>query len=78
VIDNTGERTANARNTLSVPSRTTVNVGARYRLRIGDAPVVLRGQIINATNTFGWNVGKSGFFTPIAARSFSLSVTADF
>jgi hypothetical protein len=39
---------------------------------------LLRAQVGNVTNVFGWNVGRSGYFTPIPARSFLLSLAADF
>jgi iron complex outermembrane recepter protein len=54
-----------------------VHLGARYRLKLAGTSVLVRAQIGNVTNTFGWNVGGSGFFIPNGARRFSLSVAAD-
>lgn len=77
-LDSSSKRTANALNTLTVPGRTTIAVGARYRFRVAGAPALLRAQVGNVANKFGWNVGRSGYFTPIPARSFLLSLAADF
>lgn len=77
VIDASSARTANPSNTLNVPGRVVTNVGVRYRFDVGDTALLLRGQIGNVTNTFGWNVGRSGYFTPLAARSYALSIVAD-
>jgi iron complex outermembrane receptor protein len=78
VIDSTSSRTANAANNLTVPPRTVIGLGSRYRFKLGKAPALVRAQVQNLTNKFGWNVGRSGYFTPIAARSVSISLAADF
>jgi iron complex outermembrane receptor protein len=77
-LDSSSKRTANALNTLTVPPRTTMTLGTRYRFKIADAPALLRVQVANVTNKFAWNVGRSGYFTPISGRSASVSLTADF
>lgn len=76
-FEGTSNRTANAANTLVIPTRAVVNLGARYRLKVADKPVLLRALVGNVTNTFGWNVGGSGFFTPNGTRRFSVSIAAD-
>ena len=78
VLDSSSKRTADALNTFTVPARATLGLGARYRFTVGKAPALLRAQIGNVTNVYGWNVARSGYFTAIAARSYSLSLTADF
>lgn len=77
LADSTSRRVANVANGLYVPARTILSVGGRYRFMVRSAPVLLRAQVQNLTNRFGWNVGRSGYFTPIAARSFSVSLAAD-
>lgn len=77
LVDSSSARAANAVNSLSIPGRTLVNLGARYRFDIGNAPVLLRGQVTNLFNTFGWNVSGSGYFTPIAARTYLLTLAVD-
>jgi iron complex outermembrane receptor protein len=77
LLDSSSARVANAANSLSIPGRTLVNVGARYRFSIGEAPILLRAQMTNLFNSFGWNVSGSGYFTPIAARTFLVTLAAD-
>ena len=38
-------------------SLTSFDLGARYRFKIGGAPATLRGQVLNVTNAFEWQVG---------------------
>ncbi len=77
-MDGTSDRIANAANTLVVPARAVFGLGARYKFKIAAAPAVIRVNVGNLFNTFGWNVGGNGFFTPNGARRFSLSLAADF
>jgi len=77
LVESTSARVANSANSLFVPARTIVNLGARYRLRIGDAPVLVRAQVTNLFNSFGWNVAASGYFTAIAARTATISLAVD-
>ena len=72
-----GRRTANAANTLSIPPRAVISLGARYRFKIEGKPVLVRAQVANLTNTFGWNVGSSGGFTANPSRRFLISLSAD-
>lgn len=62
---------------LIIPQRSVVSLGARYRMKAGQTPVLIRAQVANLTNRFGWLVGGSGFFIPNGARRFSLSIAAD-
>jgi iron complex outermembrane receptor protein len=74
----TSNRTANAANTLSVPARSVLGLGARYKLDLGKTPLLIRANIDNVFNTFGWAVGGSGFFVPNGQRRLSVSIAADF
>jgi iron complex outermembrane recepter protein len=76
-IEATSDRTANAANTLVIPTRAVMAVGGRYRFKVGNTPVLFRAQAQNIFNTFGWNVGGSGFFIPNGTRRLSLSIAAD-
>ena len=76
-FDGTSDRTANAANTVIIPTRAAMGLGARYKFKLGDTPALLRFNVNNVTNTFGWNVGGSGFFVPNGARRFSLALSAD-
>jgi iron complex outermembrane recepter protein len=76
-FEGTSKRTANASNTLFIPTRAVMTLGARYKLQLGGVPALLRASVGNITNTFGWNVGESGFFVPNGSRRYSLSLAAD-
>ncbi|MFM9977221.1 MAG: TonB-dependent receptor domain-containing protein [Sphingomonadaceae bacterium] len=76
-FEGAGNRTANAANSLVVPPRAVISLGSRYRFKLSDRPVLLRAQILNVTNTFGWNVGRTGGFTANPSRRFLLSLSAD-
>ncbi|PLK23443.1 hypothetical protein C0V72_09775 [Porphyrobacter sp. TH134] len=77
-INYTGDRAARIDNTLFIPERAIIDLGTRYRFKLGRTPAVLRAQIANLTNTFGWNVTGGGGFQFIASRRFNLSLSADF
>lgn len=76
-VDGASNRTANSANTLEIPARAVLSVGGRYRFNVGQAPALIRAQIGNLTNAYGWDVGSSGFFTPLRSRRISLSLAAD-
>jgi iron complex outermembrane recepter protein len=73
-----GNRVANAENTLNIPARATIDLGARYRFKIGNSPATLRLSATNITNVYGWRVFSGGGFKSNAPRTSSLSLTADF
>lgn len=77
-INYTGDRAARIDNTLFIPERAIVDLGARYRFKMGRTPAVLRVQIANLTNVFGWNVTGGGGFQFIASRRINMSLSADF
>ncbi len=77
-INYTGARAARIDNTLFIPERAIIDLGTRYRFKLGRTPAVLRAQIANITNTFGWNVTGGGGFQFIPSRRLNLSLSADF
>lgn len=72
------DRAARIDKTLFIPERTIVDLGMRYRFKLGRTPAVLRAQIANLTNVFGWNVSGGGGFQFMASRRFSVSLSTDF
>lgn len=76
-FESTSSRNANRSNTLAIPPRAIVNIGARYRMKVADRPVLVRALVGNVTNTFGWNIGENGGFTPNGTRRFTLSLSTD-
>jgi iron complex outermembrane receptor protein len=61
-----------------VPARTVLDLGARYRFRIADAPAVIRLQIMNVTNAGGWEPTSSGGLQREDPRRAQLQLSADF
>ncbi len=78
VVESLSSRIANAANTLSAPPRTSIDLGARYRFDAGKTHFVLRPQVHNLFNQYGWNVTPSGGFTYTLRRYFALSLLGDF
>lgn len=78
LLESTGDRIANSANTLVVPPRAVLSLGTRYRFTIGKARMLLRAQVGNIFNKYGFGVAGSGFFVYNAQRRFSLTLAADF
>ena len=76
-FEETGKRIANAANTVVVPPRAVLAVGGRYRFKIGKANALLRAQVGNVFNNYGYGVGGSGFYVYNLPRRYSLTFTAD-
>ena len=74
----TGERIARIDNSVEIPARTIVDLGARYRINVAEAPAVIRLQLSNLTNEFGWRVSSGGGFSYEPERRLSMTITADF
>ncbi len=77
-LDRVSPEAADRLNTFSTPSKGGVNVGARYRVALGSSKLLLRAQVQNALNTYGWRVNSSGGFTTNQPRSFYLQGIVDF
>ena len=78
VVESLSSRMANAANTLSAPPSTTIDLGARYRFELGKTKFVLRPQLHNVFNHYGWRVSPSGGFTYNTRRYLAVSLLADF
>ncbi len=70
--------TGNSRNDFVAPSRETVGIGTRFRFRLGGTKFLLRGQMTNVFNDYGWKVSSSGGFTYTLPRTAVLNLAADF
>src|SRR5205085_4876314 len=57
-----GKRPGSADNQLVVPARTFVDLGARYRFRLGKFPATARLQITNLLSRYAWDVSDFGGF----------------
>ncbi|HYF24021.1 MAG TPA: TonB-dependent receptor [Caulobacteraceae bacterium] len=63
---------------LILAGRTTLDLGARWRFKVGETRGVVRLQVLNVTDNRDWDVGSNGAFQVTAPRRAYLSVTADF
>lgn len=77
-VTHSSKRAATLDNRVSLPGRTTVDAGFRYRLKIGSRPAVVRGLITNLLDVDGFDLRGSAAFRPIAGRSAALSVAIDY
>lgn len=76
-FEETGKRVANAANTVYVPPRAVLALGGRYRFKVGKSNALLRAQVGNVFNNYGYGVGGSGFYVYNQPRRYSLTFTAD-
>lgn len=76
-LEETGRRVANAANTLYVPPRAVLAIGGRYRFKIGKSNALIRAQVGNIFNNYGYGVGGSGFFVYNQPRRLSVTLTTD-
>ncbi len=72
-----GADTANIANTFTGTARETIGVGTRYRFEIGETKLLLRAQVTNLLNDYGWRVSSSGGFTFSLPRAVLVSLAAD-
>lgn len=76
-VEHAGRRYADAANDVRVPARTIVDLGARYRFRLGRVPAVLRVQATNLFNTYGWDVEGNNAFVYIQSRQVIARLAMD-
>jgi iron complex outermembrane recepter protein len=68
----------NSANSFEAPPRETLGLGARYRFKLAGGKWLLRGQVQNLFNNYGWKVSSSGGFTYTLPRTLAVSLAADF
>ena len=73
-----GKRPGSADNKLTVPARTTVDLGGRYRFRMAKSPATLRLQVTNLLNDYAWDVTDFGGFRRTRPRSVQADLSVDF
>lgn len=76
-VTHIGEVAATTDNRVALPSRTLVDVGARYRFTAGRAPAVLRVAVTNVFDEYGYDLRGSGAYDVIAGRLVTAYVTID-
>jgi iron complex outermembrane recepter protein len=77
----TGSQPVNVANTLSIPSWTRFDLGARYVFAAGGTPVTLRVTVDNVSNNRYWASAFDVFSSALlqgSPRTFKASLSADF
>jgi iron complex outermembrane receptor protein len=77
-VQSVDDRMASSDNQLSIPARSVLDLGARYRFKIGGAPATLRLSLGNVFDKFGWRTNSSEVFVTNAPRRISITLAADF
>jgi iron complex outermembrane receptor protein len=68
---------ATTANTVEVPGRTVLHLGGRYRFKLMGKPVILRGQVGNVFDRYGWSVLGGGAYVYNQPRRFSMYLATD-
>jgi iron complex outermembrane recepter protein len=77
-LESLSSRVGNAANTLEAGARENVNLGTRYRFALGPYKALMRLQVTNIFNDYGWQISSSGGFTASNSRTWTLQLLADF
>ena len=77
VLESTGDRYANSANTLLVPPRAVLTLGSRYRFKVGGTPALVRVQVANVFDKYGYGVGGSGYLVYNSPRRALFTLAAD-
>lgn len=78
ITETWSSRVGNAANTLFAPPRVVVGLGARYRFKTAGGTFLIRPQVLNLFDNYGWQVSTSGGWTYTQPRTFAVQVVADF
>lgn len=76
-VANNGDRTASRDGRSEVPGHTLIDIGARYRFKMGKVPATLRVQAANITDVFTWNIYGSNSFGLTDGRRVSMQLATD-
>jgi iron complex outermembrane receptor protein len=70
-------RIGNAINRLVAPPREVIDLGARYRFKLASAKALLRVQVANVFDDYGWQVATNGAFQYSVGRRFLAELRVD-
>lgn len=77
-LDHDGRRIASATNAISLPPRTILRAGARYRFRLNRLNAQLRILVDNITDRFSWVLTSGGGFKVDVGRRVTGYLAVDF
>lgn len=72
------KRPASRDNLVMVDAYALLDLGARYRFKIGASPATFRIQMQNVTNAFAWNIVGSNSYGLMDKRRFTAFLAVDF
>ena len=76
-VESLSSRIGNVSNRLSAPEREMIDLGARYRFKIASARALLRVQVANVLDDYGWQVAANGAFQYSTGRRFLAELRFD-
>lgn len=77
--DNRSSRYSSNDNLVRIPSRTIINLGARYRFKAMEYPAQLRLQVRNVMDTFAWDIKLNQLsYMPEEQRRYLATLAVDF
>ena len=77
-VTHRGTRAADTRNLVTLPARTILDAGVRWRFDLADNPALLRVQVQNLTNAYDLALVGSGSYQVNAPRQLTMFLTVDF
>jgi iron complex outermembrane receptor protein len=77
-LESLSARIGNAANTLEAGARENLSLGLRYRFSVASYKALLRLQVTNVLDDYGWLVSSSGGFTAAPGRTWTAQLVADF
>lgn len=77
-VSDSGAITATVDNRVAIPPRTLVDLGGRYRFKLGDNPATLRLALSNMFDAYGFDLRGAGAYDIIPGRVVSAYLSVDF
>lgn len=77
-LSNYGRRAASRDNSVYLDDYTLIDLGARYRFKVGDNPAMLRVQVSNLTDAYVWSVLGGNSFGLTDRRRATATLAVDF
>lgn len=77
-VSHSSERVATRDNLVSIPARTIIDLGGRYRFKLSRNNATLRASVSNVTDIQGFDLRGAGAYDIIPGRVFSTYLAVDF
>jgi iron complex outermembrane receptor protein len=77
-VEHIGPNRADTHGRIRVAPYTILDLGVRHRFKMGDAPAVLRLQVSNLLNSYGWEIAGRNAFVYVKPRQLRARLALDF